>query len=106
MTKRTRRKFGAEDKVKALRRHLLDQEPVPDICDDLGLQPSVFYVWQRQFFENGQAAFESRKNRGDGPDRRLKEKVEKLEEKLSKKDEVIAEVTAEFVALKKELGEL
>jgi prefoldin subunit 5 len=43
--------------------------------------------------------------RSSSPEKRLQEKIDKLESKLQKKDEVIAEVTEEFVRLKKELGE-
>ena len=29
-----------------------------DVCDSHGLKPSLFYRWQKEFFENGAAAFE------------------------------------------------
>jgi uncharacterized coiled-coil protein SlyX len=38
-------------------------------------------------------------------ERELEEKVTKLEAKLTRKDSVIAEISAEYVQLKKELGE-
>ena len=28
------------------------QWPIPKLCDELGLQPTVFYRWQKEFFEN------------------------------------------------------
>ena len=31
--------------------------PVSDLCDQYHIQPSMFYNWQKQFFENGAAAF-------------------------------------------------
>src|SRR5205814_546965 len=34
-----------------------EQEPVSKLCDELGLQPTVLYRWQKEFFENGRAAF-------------------------------------------------
>jgi hypothetical protein len=34
--------------------------PISDLCDELGLQPTVFYRWQKEFFENGAAAFQQR----------------------------------------------
>jgi transposase-like protein len=43
----------AEEKVAILRRHLLDKEPISKLCDELGLQPTVSYRWQKEFFENG-----------------------------------------------------
>ena len=52
-----RRHYTAEEKVSILRRHLLEQVPVSKVCDERRLKPTVFYRWQKQFFENGRAAF-------------------------------------------------
>jgi transposase-like protein len=56
--KQTRRQSTVGDKVKILRLHLLEQEPISDLCDQYGLHPTVFYGWQKEFFEHGTAAFE------------------------------------------------
>ena len=97
-----RRMFSGEEKVSILRRHLVDKVPVSDLCDEYGLNPTVFYRWQKEFFENGAAAFE---RRSDGRERKLQEKVTALTAKLAHKDEVIAEIMEAHVALKKTLGE-
>jgi transposase len=39
---------------------LLEKEPISKLCDEVGLQPTVFYRWQKEFFENGAAAFEQK----------------------------------------------
>ena len=49
---RTRRQFSTEEKAAILRRHLVDKTPVADICNELSLQPSLFYQWLRQVHEN------------------------------------------------------
>ena len=49
--RKERRHHTGEEKVAILRRHLLDKVPVSDLCDELGLQPTVFYRWQKEFFE-------------------------------------------------------
>ena len=36
--------YSPEEKVAILRRHLLDKEPISKLCDDLGLQPTVFLL--------------------------------------------------------------
>ncbi len=103
MTKE-RKHYRAEEKVAILRRHLLDKVPVSDLCEELGLRPTVFYRWQKEFFENGAAAFQQER-----PHRQVDEKqkrVEFLEKKVQTKDEVLAELMAEHVALKKTLGEV
>jgi transposase-like protein len=53
--KKERKHYSPEEKVAILRRHLLDKEPISKICGELGLQPTVFYRWQKEFFENGAA---------------------------------------------------
>src|SRR4030042_1920231 len=98
-----RRRLTGEEKVRALRRHLVDKEAVSEICEKEGIQPTQFYNWQKQFFENGATAFE----RQDGKkSRREAERVAALEAKLRKKDEVLAELMEEHVALKKRFGEV
>jgi len=52
-----RKKFSPEEKVGLLRLHLIEKELVSDICDRHGLNPNVFYRWQKIFFENGATAF-------------------------------------------------
>jgi transposase-like protein len=105
-SKRSRRHFTTEQKVALLKRHLVDKVPVSDLCNEEELQPSVFYQWQRQLFENLAGAFATPAS--EGPSKREKELVartKELEAKLAKKDNVIAEISAEYVQLKKERGE-
>ena len=40
--KKQRKHYTSEEKVAILRRHLLDKEPISTLCDELGLQPTVF----------------------------------------------------------------
>ncbi len=76
---------------------------ISDLCDEYHLQPRIFYSWQKQFFENGAAAF-VRDNR---PQKRVGEvKIQQLEAKLIRKHEVLSELMEEHIKLKKELGEL
>lgn len=104
--KRSRRQFSTEQKVAILRRHLVDKVPVSDLCDEYKLQPSVLYQWQRHLFENMVSAFEGAAGTGASQrEKQLAQKVEYLEAKLARKDSVIAEISAEYVQLKKEFGE-
>jgi len=50
--------LSAGREVAILRRYLLDKEAISTLCDELGLQPTVIYRWQKEFFENGAAAFQ------------------------------------------------
>ena len=101
--KKSRTHYTAEEKVAILRRHLLEGAVVSTLCDELGLQPTVFYRWQKEFFENGAAAFQRKARANQGAEQ---ERIDYLEKKIQTKDEVLAELMAEHVALKKSLGEI
>ncbi len=98
---KTRRKFSPQEKVRILRKHLVEKTPVSDVCDQHGLNPTVFYRWQKEFFDNGDVAFV---RRNDARERKLEAKLQTLQEKIAEKDEVIAEIMASHVRLKKILG--
>ena len=100
-----RRRFTAQEKVAILREHFIDKVAVSQVCDKHGLNPTAFYRWQKEFFENGAAAFEGKGPRTDGKTRQLEQRVEALQAKLIRKDEVIGEVMEDHVRLKKSLGE-
>ncbi len=101
------KKFSPEEKVRLLRLHLIEKEPVSDICDARGINPNVFYKWQKLFFENGAAAFaQAPAGRKNGQSKTLENKISKLQAKLAGKDEVIAEIMASHIELKKSLGEI
>ena len=100
-----RRYFTPQEKVAALKRHLLEKTPVSNLCDELGVAPAMFYRWQKEFFENGHAAFDTGR-KAKAADEAQQRKLEGLEAKLQRKNEVMAELLEEHTQLKKELGEL
>jgi transposase-like protein len=99
-----RRHFPDQDKVAILKRHLIDKVPVSDLCDEFDIYPHQLYDWLKKFFENGHLAFgNGRKDKAEeaGKDR----KIEQLEAKVTRKNEVLAELMEEHTLLKKSLGE-
>ena len=90
--KKQRKQYAPEEKVAILRRHLLEKVPISELCDKQGLQPTVFYRWQKEFFENGAAAFEKRARPNHSAEH---ERIGYLEKKIQTKDEVLAELMAE-----------
>lgn len=99
---RKRKNYSPQEKVAILKRHLVEKVPVSDLCDEHGLHPTVFYRWQKEFFEKGSSAFNGVQ---DPRSAKLEKKVSELEEKLSRKHEVLSELMEEHIALKKRLGE-
>jgi transposase len=104
--RKIRKHYSPQEKVAILRRHLVDDVPVSDLCDQHQLSPTLFYLWQKTFFENGAAAFEQAGRRRHQKEQDAQErKIAQLEAKLVRKNEVVAELMEEHVQLKKQLGE-
>ena len=81
--RKNRTSYTAQEKVVILRKHLLEKIPISDICEQYKLRPTVFYRWQKQFFEQG---------------------ARTLEQKLQIKNEVLSELMEEHIRLKKNFG--
>jgi len=101
--RKPRTNYTPPEKVSILRRHLIDRVPVSDLCDEYRLSPTLFYAWQKLFFENGAAAFERKIGSGEQSHLRT---IAALRDKLQRKNEVVAELMEEHIQLKKELGDL
>lgn len=99
-----RRNFTPLQKVAILKEHLLEKIPVSEVCQKHNLQPTQFYKWQKQFFENGVKAFEITPAKPKTEP--LQEKINQLEDKLTRKNEVVSELMETHLRLKKSFGEL
>ena len=100
-----RKHYTPQEKVAILRRYLIEKEVVSDLCDQFAMHPTVFYRWLKEFFDNGAAAFERHANGRRRQQEAEQRRITALEEKLRAKNEVLAELMEEHVALKKSLGE-
>ncbi len=102
-SRRSRRIFTPEQKAKAVIRHLQDGVPASQICEELSIHPNQFYDWKKQALESLSDAFA--RKAAPQAEKRQHQQMERLQAKLSQKDEVIAELLTEHIKLKKSLGE-
>ena len=102
--KQTRRHFTPQEKVAIVKRHLLEGIAISTVCDEFQINPTLFYLWQRQLFENAHLAFENGRKVRAVEDANV-HKIQQLEAKLVRKNEVMAELMAAHTELKKSLGE-
>ena len=100
-----RRHLSPQEKIATLKRHLLEGVPVSEICDQLGINPTLFYRWQKELFENGHTVFENGRKAKAIEDANV-HKIQQLEAKLHKKNEVMAELMEALTEEKKRNGEL
>ena len=105
MSSKGRRRLGAQKKAQIVRRHLADKVAVSDLADEFGVQPSQIHRWVKQLLDQAEKAFE----RSSGTRRTEQAKdgrIAQLEEKITTKNEVIAELMEENVKAKKANGGL
>lgn len=102
----TRRHFSADQKAHIVRRHLSGKEPISNLADEFGLQPSRIHNWVKQVLDQAERAFERTAGRPPREQLLHTRQVDRLKARLVEKNEVIAELMQEHVQLKKGLGEL
>lgn len=104
--RKSRRNYTGAEKIVLLREHLIEKVPISELCDKHGLQPTVFYQWQKKLFEEGASVLERSRALSRRTQPSETRRIESLERKLDEKNEVLAELMGEYVALKKQLAAL
>lgn len=99
--RKKRKTYTPDEKVGIIRRQLVDGAAVSDLCEEYGLHPTVYYRWQKEFFEGGAAAFARESDRQISG---LRDRLADAEAQLARKNEVLAEVMEEYVRCKKNGG--
>jgi transposase-like protein len=101
MSENKRSYISTEEKVLAIKRHLLESVDVSEICDELDINVNLFYEWQNKLFNNGVEALSPSKE-----SRAVKNKIAKLEAQITRKDQVVVELASELIDAKKKVGDL
>lgn len=91
-------RFSAEQKLSIVKQHLLDGVPVTEVCRRNGIRPDDYYRWQSQLFAGGAIALSQNSTNSD--DSKDNHTVEKLEDKLEAKNEVISDLLEEWLRQK------
>ena len=93
MSERRKRRAAAEK----LRIVLAGMEPsveVSELCRREGINPTMYYGWKKKLVSSASVVFGEGATKSNG-------EVERLREELRRKNDVIAEITAENLGLKK-----
>ncbi len=101
MSRRLRQRFSDVQKTKTVLIQVQNGVPVSQVCEDLGIHPNQYYEWQKQAFSSLPHVFPRDTVHLE---RSHQCEVDNLKSKLSQKDEVIAELLTEHIALKKKTG--
>ncbi len=92
--RRPRRKRTAEEKLRIV---LLGMQPgveVSDVCRREGVDPGLYYAWKKKLLGSAKKVFEEREGKPDAETERMRAELVRLKD-------VVAEITAENLTLKK-----
>jgi transposase len=92
-----RRKWGAADKLRIVLAGMQPNVEVSDLCRREGINPTQYYGWKKQLLSSATKVF-------DEPATRPSAREERQGEELRRLKDVVAEITAENLELKKGLS--
>lgn len=92
-----RRRWSAEEKLRIVLAGLSGDIEVSELCRREGINPTQFYGWKRQLLGSAAKVFVNGTEKPNAKEQRLKAE-------LTRAKDVIAEITAENLDLKKGLS--
>ena len=96
-----RRRWGAQDKAKLVRRHLREGVGLADLSDETGAAPGQISRWSKLALEGLEGVFEgSGKKQG----RQIERMIAAKDARIRELQEVITELSTEVLSLKKSTG--
>ena len=96
--RQTRRKFGAEEKIRIVLEGLRGEASISDLCRKESIHPTMYYKWSKAFLEAGKRQLNGDTIREAGSD-----EVKELRTENDSLKMLVAELTLRNRALKKTL---
>jgi transposase len=96
--RQTRRKFGAEEKIRIVLEGLRGEVGIADLCRKEGIHPTMYYKWSKTFLEAGKRQLNGDTIREAGSD-----EIKELRTENDSLKMLVAELTLRNRTLKKTL---
>jgi transposase len=97
MSEKKRRKWTAAEKLRIVLTCMQPGVEVSEVCRREGINPTQFYTWKKKLLASAGQVFDERPKKPEA-------KQERLEQELARMKDVVAEITAENLELKKTLS--
>ena len=92
----TRRKYGAEEKIRIVLEGLRGEESIAELCRREGISPNLYYKWSKEFLEAGKSRLA-----GDTKREATSNEVSALRQENEQLKQVVAELLLKNRKLKK-----
>jgi transposase len=97
--KKKRRRWTASDKLRVVLAGLDGSVEISELCRREGINPTQYYGWKKQLLSSAAKVF------ADGRESKPSAQQQRMESELRRAKDVIAEITAENLDLKKGLSD-
>ena len=97
--KKKRRRWTSGDKLRVVLAGLDGSVEISELCRREGINPTQYYGWKKQLLTSAAKVF------ADGRESKPSAKEQRMESELRRAKDVIAEITAENLDLKKGLSD-
>lgn len=94
--RKTRRKYGAEEKIRIVLEGLRGEESVAELCRREGIAQSLYYKWSKEFLEAGKSRLA-----GDTKREATSDEVKDLRQENDQLKQLVAELALKNRVLKK-----
>jgi transposase len=98
MSEKKHRTWSAKEKLRIVLTCMQPGVDISEICRREGINPNMYYTWKKKLLSSAGQVFEKKSKK-----RNLEQ--ERAERELSRMKDVIAEITAENLELKKTLSD-
>ena len=96
-----KKRYTSEEKTIILREYLENHVPISDLAEKYKLHPNAIYKWKKQMYESTPDSLSKTKKHTDKQLNQAEHRILELEELLSKRESLIAELVEDNIFLKK-----
>jgi transposase len=94
MSEKKRRKWTASEKLRIVLTCMQPGVEVSEVCRREGINPTMYYTWKKRLLASANQVFDEKPKRRD-------QERERADREMSRMKDVIVEITAENLELKK-----
>jgi len=94
-------RYSAIEKTMILREYLENNIAISELSEKYNVHVNAIYKWKKQMFEGASLSLSQTSKSADREERASRKRIRELEEMLSKRESLIAELVEDNISLKK-----
>lgn len=96
-----KKRYSNDEKIMIVREHIDKNVPISDLADKYNVHPNAIYTWKKKMFESASDNFSKKDISSKKQLKEAEKRIKDLEDTLSQRESLIAEIVNENIDLKK-----